>query len=236
MNYSLREISKITGISYDTVKKYARKLNLRGKREKVSDEEIILLRKLGFSFQEIAKIKKVSPLTIQRRAKRLAKEEGRIEILGKGYCKKIRVQEKRKRYLQKLIDLLELRGGVVAFSEVPKIIGISSNLLLKIIKENPETFQTFTLYGRKGSKCRFRTSKFIKKEYVSKKFLALSTNRLGVIRFFMKIFKERLYDLNDIKAVNFWLRDFPLTEEERRAILISLGYKYAPQKKKRKFK
>lgn len=68
---------------------------------------------------------------------------------------------------------------------------------------------------------------YIKHDFVGKKLLGIKDNRTAIVRFFMGIFRDdKLYDRNDAKAINQWLKHYGLSRAERVSIITKLGYKY----------
>ena len=228
---SYREIAERTNVSWRTIRYLRKKLGLPRRKEppkpKITNEELIFLKNLGFSLKEIAKIKRMSYQAVYSRARKLA-NQGYIEILPSGFALsqalKAKFQLQRKKALEKLIALLKSEG-VVPISRI-KEIG-SSNVLRRIIMEFSDIFCLFNLsWAREGRGSNLGGTRFIKPEFLGRKFLALKSDRTAIVRFFMGIFKERKYGQYDAKAISHWLKKFGLKNAERIAIITHLGYEY----------
>lgn len=224
-SYSNPKIAEIIGVHKTTVGKYRRKLGLAPYRsqKKISDEDIIFLKRLGCSLLEIAKMKNMGYGRVYIHAKRLTKL-GYFEIISKeeyNITQKAKFQKQRTEKAKIIIEFLNSRNGVVHIGIVPDI---SGPVLHKILREHSETFELFNLeYGRPW---------FLKTEYLGKVFLALRANKTAIVRFFMKIFKERKndkeeYNKHDIKVITSWLRGFGFSRAERVAIITKLGYRFS---------
>jgi len=189
---------------------------------KVSDEEIIFLKKLGCSTPKMAEMKKISYVHLSIRIKKLA-EEGYIEPAQRGWeaASRARCQRKKAEVFKRLIESLESNNGVMSLSEVTKT--VPGNILREVIAENRERFQLIDL--RWGGT--LPASRLIRVEYLGKKFLTLKAHRTGIVRFFMKVFKERMYGQYESTAVSRWLKDFGLARAERVAIISKLGYRFS---------
>lgn len=176
---------------------------------------------------EIAEMKKMTYTAVYYRAKKLA-EKGYFEILPPELVMKARLQKQRVEKVKKIIDFLNSKNGVAPIAEVQNTI---PGDLHRILIEHIETFQLIKIRwaydGGKSKGVILSDHHFIKIEYLAKTFLALRKNHTGMVKFFMKIFKERKYDRDDIHALTTWLKRFGLTKAERVAIITHLGYRYS---------
>lgn len=246
-----REIAEIIGIHRTTAGKHRRRIGLpacitRRPSVRIDDEEIIFLKKIGCTIQEIADMKKMHYQSICIRVANLVKS-GHLEPSPRGWIAagKARHQRVKAESLKKLLALLSENGGVVAIKEVAAS-GISSNAFLSLRREKIEEFQVIDLTWSGGAHSRGGTlagGRFIKVGYLGRKFIALrqynSKERTGLIRFFYKIFKEKpdnkeRYDRHDVRSITHWLRRFKLTKAERIAIIRHLGYEYSQTYKETK--
>jgi len=248
--YPNSKIAEIIGIHKSTVRKHRRRIGLpacmtRRSSVRIDDEEIIFLKKIGCSTQEIADMKKISYQTISVRTAKLVKS-GYLEPSPRGWVAagKARHQRVKAESLKKLLALLNANEGVVAIKDVAAN-GISSNALLSLRREKIEEFQIIRLYwaGAHSRGSILTGRRFIKTDYLGREFIALrqhsSKERTGLIRFFYKIFKEKpdnkeKYDRHDVKAITQWLKRFKLTKAERIAIIRHLGYEYSQTYKEMK--
>ena len=143
-----------------------------------------------------------------------------------------RRQRERKEAFEKLINFLQSNGGVVRLSEARII--VSGKTLLRLVAENRETLQILKLRyrGGQGRTKTFPGSHFAKAEYLGKYFIALKDedNRTGIVRFFIKILKEKIegekYSQHEVKAITQWLKNFGLTRAEIGGVVTKLGYRY----------
>ena len=170
------------------------------------------------------------------RARKLA-NQGYFEILPPRYAAslalKARHQKNKTEILKKLIEFLDQKDGVVSLREAWTI--VSSKILRRLLAENRETLQILHLkYSGLHRGDVLSGNRFLKPEFSGNKFLALKTNESGIVRFFMKVFKEKVeengkernYSKNDIKAITRWLKRFKLTRAKIHGIIFHLGYKY----------
>jgi len=131
---------------------------------------------------------------------------------------------------KKFFDFLESKGGVRLYSEVKSV--VSSSVLNRLLKKHREEIRVFKLYWVGGTGGKILSGyRFIKTGYLGKRIIAITKNRSGIVRFFMKIFKVKpegkdKYDEHDIKAITHWLKRFGLSRAERTAIITKIGYKY----------
>lgn len=100
----------------------------------------------------------------------------------------------------------------------------------RLIKRYADKFMLLHIYWAGGFGSRGgiqKGSRFIKTEFMGKKFLGLKSDRTALVRFFMTVFREdREYEQYDAKVINNWLKRYDLTRAERVAVITKLGYKY----------
>jgi len=228
-NYSNPKIAEIIGVHKATVGKRRRRLGLAAYKtpQKISDEEIIFLKKIGFSTSAIAEIKRISLATVSVRVRKL-KIDGYLEPSSRGWgVSWAKGQRKKAEALKKLIDFLNQKGGVILLSKAWSF--ISPQVLRHLVSENKDKFQILHIKFGSRQSTTFFTSRLIKKNCHKKKFIAFrdKDNRAGMVRLFMKVLNKGKYNRLEVAKITQWLKSFGLTRAERTAIIIHLGYRYS---------
>jgi len=137
---------------------------------------------------------------------------------------------RRRELFQKAVDFLK-ENGVIESGKLMDYLKVGSNTFSRLLREYSDEIVYLHLAWASGGKGSTKKgSRFIKSNFLGRKFIGLKYDRTALVKFFMNVFVDREYGQYDVRAITSWLKRYGLTRAERVAIITRLGYKYTALK------
>lgn len=187
--------------------------------KKITDEEIIFLRKLGFSGVEIAELRHMNPCSVYARYGKLA-DAGYFQRMLPGEGLRKAAVRRHLAYAEKVQLILYDSGGAIHAKRFLKKTGIPSSHVHRLIREGFLAKIRFSLKHGPGAYKRNFTGEIFQAEYLGKTFYCVN-NRTVIIRLMFEALKPPTTSTHRCILTTF-LRRY-LTSAERIAVLLKLG-------------